>query len=249
MRIFCINMVEAVERRRHIQSQAKLCNLDIEIIEAVNGSAMTEEERREAVFKPAQNPLTPGEIGCALSHRKVYEKILEENLDIAMILEDDVIFDRDIHRFMNAAAMADPCDPEIFLVTDVKTYIKSRKRVLSGLAFHPALNGNGAYTYIITRQAAANLLGYLHPVRTVVDDWKLFMLLGLVRIWVCDERFMRHNHAVPSHLCEARSAVFRSPERKAYMRSLRGDIPWKNKLAYYGWKYFVRPFERIEERE
>jgi len=34
--------------------------------------------------------LTPGEIACALSHRKVYETMLDRRLESALILEDDV---------------------------------------------------------------------------------------------------------------------------------------------------------------
>ena len=36
-------------------------------------------------------PLTLGEIGCAISHIKVYEHMVENNIESAIILEDDAI--------------------------------------------------------------------------------------------------------------------------------------------------------------
>ena len=36
-------------------------------------------------------PLTLGEIGCAISHIKVYEHMVENNIKSAIILEDDAI--------------------------------------------------------------------------------------------------------------------------------------------------------------
>lgn len=36
-------------------------------------------------------PLTLGEIGCAMSHINVYEYIIENNIESAIVLEDDAI--------------------------------------------------------------------------------------------------------------------------------------------------------------
>ena len=38
-------------------------------------------------------PMTPGQIGCACSHVKIYEDIIKNNYSRVLILEDDVIVD------------------------------------------------------------------------------------------------------------------------------------------------------------
>ena len=46
--------------------------------------------------------LTPNEIGCYLSHFRLYEKIVEENIDRAVILEDDVDVSADFPSVLRA---------------------------------------------------------------------------------------------------------------------------------------------------
>ncbi len=67
-----------------------------EFIEAVDGRALTPSERAELVDETAvaRYPgwLTPGALGCALSHRRAYERILDSEDDgVALVLEDDAI--------------------------------------------------------------------------------------------------------------------------------------------------------------
>ena len=44
---------------------------------------------QNTIYSP--KPLTLGEIGCAISHIKVYEHMVENNIKSAIILEDDAI--------------------------------------------------------------------------------------------------------------------------------------------------------------
>ena len=89
-----------------------------EFIEAVDGSKLSGKEisdarrRGSGITKkwPNRQPMHPAEIGCALSHLKVYEKIVDDNLDYACILEDDIYIDhpqylRDILEKDNLVAL------------------------------------------------------------------------------------------------------------------------------------------------
>ena len=51
--------------------------------------------------------MTKGEIGCALSHLKIYQKTVDEDIPYALILEDDTLFDTEFPKYLN--------DLEIFL--------------------------------------------------------------------------------------------------------------------------------------
>jgi len=71
--------------------------VDYSFFPAVDGNKLTREERwcyslgRALALKG--RPLTNEEIGCALSHVRVYEKMVAENIKELLILEDDCIFE------------------------------------------------------------------------------------------------------------------------------------------------------------
>ncbi|PPS58612.1 hypothetical protein CRX72_19935 [Pantoea sp. BRM17] len=68
------------------KAQLDALNLDYEFVEAVDGTLMTADERA-AASAPINYAFLPGEIGCALSHQKIYQKIVDSNIEAAMILE------------------------------------------------------------------------------------------------------------------------------------------------------------------
>lgn len=70
-----------------------LQNLNYEIIEAVNGKDMNNNDFiiNKNFFTPYDKSILKlGEVGCSLSHLKIWKKIVHENLDKVIILEDDL---------------------------------------------------------------------------------------------------------------------------------------------------------------
>lgn len=246
MRIYCVNLADAVERRKKIVEQCSRYGLAVEMVEARNGRLMSDEDFRALVFNPGRNMLPKGDAACALTHLAIYETILNEGQDVAMIMEDDAVFESDPRPFIEAAGTADPERPDVFLMTDCKEYVASRKRILSGVTFHPALSGNNAHAYVITRKAAANMLRGNRPLKVTIDNWKYHILRGLIQVWVTKETFAVQAYAeTPSVLATKRDAIRLTPEWKRYIKSARSLIPWSRRLRYYLWKAFVRPFETV----
>ncbi len=88
-----------------MQSQCEDLKLDIERISAVKGSDLTEEEKQRIYDQKTNetsydSQLTDGELGCYLSHIKCWEKIVQDQLDFALILEDDAKIDVSIHAYI-----------------------------------------------------------------------------------------------------------------------------------------------------
>jgi GR25 family glycosyltransferase involved in LPS biosynthesis len=105
MKIFVINLKKDKEKLNNILLQFKKYNIiDYEIIEAVQGSQLTDEEllekynkiKSKRVFRELSLP----EIGCCLSHLIVYEKIIQENKR-CLIIEDDVLLTDNIKKIVN----------------------------------------------------------------------------------------------------------------------------------------------------
>jgi glycosyl transferase, family 25 len=93
--IFVINMARDVDRMESMQRQLDDLGLPFERIEAVDGRKITAQEKA-ALYSDFWfwlmhgNTATAGEIGVNLSHRKIYQHMIDEKIDAAIILEDDV---------------------------------------------------------------------------------------------------------------------------------------------------------------
>jgi glycosyl transferase family 25 len=90
--IILINLSESKGRLAHSQQELAKFGLSFERLEAVDGRKMSKDELdkitqwdKSAFFKP----LSPGEVGCYLSHIAAAEKIVRENWPYALVFEDD----------------------------------------------------------------------------------------------------------------------------------------------------------------
>ena len=99
--IFIVNLERNIERRQAIEMQLQKLNLNYHILPATDGKKLTDAEfqkiyNQELSLQQIQFPLSKNEVGCADSHLRIYEKIVAENIPYALILEDDVILNKEI---------------------------------------------------------------------------------------------------------------------------------------------------------
>ncbi|MBS9718655.1 glycosyltransferase family 25 protein [Pseudohalocynthiibacter aestuariivivens] len=93
---FIVHLQRATGRKAQVQDLVSKAPYDAQIIDAVDGAklpqtVLTNYYSGKTLFKPAYPfKLNVGEIGCFLSHRKVWNAIVEQNLDAGLIFEDDV---------------------------------------------------------------------------------------------------------------------------------------------------------------
>lgn len=97
-KVFLINLDRSTERLEKATTQLKRLNVSFERISAMDGSKLTPRDisavfdENQALQRTAYN-LTIGEIGCYLSHVECWRRIVQEQLDFAIILEDDLVLD------------------------------------------------------------------------------------------------------------------------------------------------------------
>lgn len=96
--VFYINLDRRTDRREHIENQLSLLDIKAKRVPASVGSELTKEQMSFVNFDDfyclMKRPVSPGEIGCALSHIRVWQKIVDQKIDYALILEDDVVLDK-----------------------------------------------------------------------------------------------------------------------------------------------------------
>lgn len=99
--IVLINLKRRPERRLKMEHNFNEIGLEVELLQAVDGSLLTPERLVELGVEvmPAyadpfhKRPMTMGEIGCFLSHFWVWEEMKARGEQEVMVLEDDVLFD------------------------------------------------------------------------------------------------------------------------------------------------------------
>jgi len=94
---FIIHLQRADGRLKHVNDIKSKCPIECEVVYAVDGSLM-DDEYKSAYQKKILTPYYPfelrlSEIAAFHSHRKCWQKILDQKLDAALILEDDVEFE------------------------------------------------------------------------------------------------------------------------------------------------------------
>ncbi len=94
LKSFVITLARAKNRRSQVQRLVENISGECEVLEGVDGRELSQEEMDSVYVRrlhlpsyPAQ--LRPGEIGCFLSHRKVWQRILDDQVPYAFVLEDD----------------------------------------------------------------------------------------------------------------------------------------------------------------
>ena len=91
--IWVVSLRRATERRRFVERSFAEAGLDVELIDAVDGYALTPEQRaeysRSRTAYQYGRLLSPGAIGCALSHLAVWERLRDSGLPEVVVFEDD----------------------------------------------------------------------------------------------------------------------------------------------------------------
>ena len=183
--VFIINLKKDIEKKEYMQELCQKYNLQIEFMEAVDGRALSEEAIAEVYSSKRTidvfgRELSRGEIGCALSHKTIYEKILHDNIEIALVLEDDINFNEDIITLLNLKNTF-PQNWELILLghhTDYSREVDTVASIWNQMQLtanytlaRPSEKGYGTYGYLITKNGAIKLLGNLDIIEKPIDHY------------------------------------------------------------------------------
>lgn len=181
---FVINLAHAVERRAHMEEQLHAQGIGAEFIDAVNGRQMNETERQSHLdlnkMRTIGWQLSAAEIGCALSHLKVYELMVERQLPYAIILEDDIelasdfvtLFQSDAFQQIEQGIPAH--EPHVVQLNYVRRAYRYGFTDISGTRYMRVRSYSATWStaaYIISLSAAKKLLEERYPIWAPADDW------------------------------------------------------------------------------
>ena len=178
-KIFIINMPQALKRRAAMLFQIGRMNLkNTQLIQAVDGRSIDLDKMKaegSLLWDDwKKRDLTQGEVGCYLSHVKVWNMMVEQNLEKALICEDDIIWRPDANEIADQFMNEVPDDWDIihfhsYVAIGSGRHYDSRRIKLSEHVWKGYLEGEGAVCYAIKERAAEFLLKTAFPIRYPLD--------------------------------------------------------------------------------
>ena len=172
---YLINLARSTDRKAHMIGQLAKVGRQYEIIEAIDG-------RELDLSKPEfSSGLLPYEFGCALSHLRAYQKMLDDGVGVALILEDDVLLPADLNELVEAARQHMAGAEAVLLHLQTQACVLTMagaEQLPAGRKLVQVVDqGSPRSTaaYLITREACERMLKIMGPpVRAVADHWEVF---------------------------------------------------------------------------
>jgi glycosyl transferase, family 25 len=234
--VYVISRERAHERRRQISAHLDELKIDYEIVDAVEGLALSRDDR--AKFNPAQN-LLPGSIGCYLSHLQMYERIVAGRIPVALILEDDAVLTSQVRTLVEHG-----CENLDFDFCFLGTHDQGDQ----GFVFYDADSGVGLgnglagyvlssgpychHAYLVTLAGAQKRLECALPTRTPIDHYRFLPYRPRFRAVIPMIAFLNEQHAVASVSSVGWSAAQKWLYRFEWFYPLRDLLKL---TAFYKW--------------
>lgn len=244
-RILIINLAASVDRREQMARHLAELGLVGEFFPAIDGRKMSDEEIA-AVYDAARarttkwGELTRGEIGCALSHRSLWQALVDSGDCGWLILEDDALLAPDVPQWLARLPEVIADGEVVPFVYTTPTPFRFRQFSLGKRRIvYPNQSFYAATAYFITRGAAQRLLKASSPLWFPIDCWYCtpgFKGVTPIRaIW--PEAVVPRDKSLEASTIGARDAHAGKPEIcKSWLRGRLSAI-----RRYLKNSYFVRP--------
>jgi glycosyl transferase, family 25 len=189
-KIFIVNLKKDKDRRKHIVDElTKQKILNYEIIEAINGNELNHQDiinnsfRNKIGLNPWNTKMSASQIGCALSHIKIYRKFVKTKYEFALILEDDAIFINNFENILlNFIINNFKFKKQIILLSELKQFYKKPLSKIEKYELVDVTNAFFTHAYFINKEAAKSIISFNHPVKTIADNYIFFKIYCGVKI-------------------------------------------------------------------
>ncbi len=189
-KIYIVNLKSDEKRRQNIIKEINKQNIkNFEIIDAVDGNKLSENDLRKLTFKnknfnnPWNSKMSPSQIGCALSHIKIYKKFISSEFKFAMILEDDAIFLQDFNEKLKKFIFENfTFKKQIMLLSPLKEFNAKALDAENDYEIVNVTNAFFTHAYIINKNAAKSILAFNYPVKTIADNFVFFNIYCGVKL-------------------------------------------------------------------
>ena len=189
-KVYIVNLKTDKNRRKNIIKELVKQNIkNYEIIDAIDGNKLNKNKLNLVTFKdknhinPWNSKLSPSQIGCALSHIKIYKKFIETKFNFALILEDDAVFLNNFsNNLKNFLLKNFKYKKQIILLSELKEFYKKPLDSKDGYEIVNVTNAFFTHAYMINKEAAKSIISFNYPVKTIADNFVLFKIYCKIKI-------------------------------------------------------------------
>lgn len=188
MKTYVIALERSKERFNYIINHLNSLNMDYDMIKAIDGRVLTEDDIKDSCDLEAVNKLrwwlNNGAIGCALSHLEAYKKISKSKGHCAFIVEDDVVLPENIVEILDEIEKEIKSEEIILLYYTSKNSAElssiNKVNLKNGSLCYPMDVGDPitAAAYIVSKQVAISLTKKIIPIRVTADSWSYYFRLN-----------------------------------------------------------------------
>lgn len=172
--IFVISLKKSIRRRKKITQRLHSLGLKFTFIDAVVGEDIPHAEKSRLCSRKRKEflrfPLSNGALGCLMSHRLVWQKMQDDGIDCALVLEDDAIIATEVvdtlpllENFKGNFDMINLHDRKGRPLIDVAQISNSHSLTTT------RYNAIATVSYMINQKAAKHLLSISLPAIFEVD--------------------------------------------------------------------------------
>jgi glycosyl transferase family 25 len=169
-KIFIINLDKDVERLSNAYKQLDKYEFkNYEKFTGIYGKQLSIDEINDNTTTIGKLFASRSMIGCGLSHIRIWEKILKENINLSLILEDDFICKDDFKNRLNNVLLKAPKDYHIIYLSSSIIQNNYLKLYDINDYFYKQIFVVQTLSYIITLEGAEKLLKYITKVTYHID--------------------------------------------------------------------------------
>jgi len=198
-KIFMINLEKRKDRLKNFNNKYKNSDIRInyELFKAIDGkqidiSKFISQTTFNELLQTENNKkrkyhyqLTRGAIGCYLSHINIWKTILDNDIEKALVFEDDVIIPKNVNFLLEKYTSSIPNDYDIILLgcNCINCDNKDNYRVVNKYW--------GMYAYIITKKCIDKIYNKMLPIKQQIDS-ELSDLSNEIKIYATKKNIIPH---------------------------------------------------------
>ena len=187
MQVYLVNMDRSTERLEIMSQRLATLGIAFERVAAVDGYKLADTAKKCVTAPNWRYPyyLTPGEIGCFLSHKKCWQKLVDSKDDWALVLEDDSFFHPKAKDYFQSTTWI-PSGVKLiqfsFAIDD--TYSDKILTLHNGCHLVRVKHSSpcGTYAYMISREAALQALTLSNKIEGPIDNFMFGMFFEFPKI-------------------------------------------------------------------
>lgn len=208
-KVYVVNLDKDSDRLENIKDQCEKANIKFNRFSAVNGNLLNIDKLvktnklrlfKNSFFNHNKNGRSSlkGSIGCALTHRKIWENVVNSGKN-TLVFEDDIILPKNFWDRLNKNIKEVPNNWDIIFLGGVRIYGSSiSKNVIKAKATKTNFwNNCGTYSYLINPASANKLLNIINPISNYLDI-QMNRQYNNLNVYYIVPTIVKHNFKIPS---------------------------------------------------